>query len=904
MLLVVVESPNKVQKIQRYLDLIEPGRYRVIATVGHWRGLPAMDGQPFEKVVDVNALNGERFVVLKKNVESRLRREISKASGVLLATDPDREGEAIAWHVAEHFSLGDPTRLTFHEITKAALARAVRERGRLNRGLIEAQRTRAVLDYLLGMELSRRLWRFGAKSAGRVQSCALRIVVTRELAIRAFTATPFWTVEAKYKEGLTASVVSLREVAERELDENEESDREARPTPKRFTALDEAEKLVRAGRDVPHVVESIDVRPVIRRPLPPFTTASLLAAGAGVGLSPDQVSAAAQRLFESGLVTYIRTDSVALSEEGLANIRDYIGVHHPALLPVEPQIFANKASVQGAHEAIRPTDMANPEAASLSGTDKVVYDLIWNRALCCQLRSAELERQVVTIRVEARAETGLQQEPAANRSASETIRVEARAETGSQQAPAANRSASETIRVEARAETGSQQAPAANRSASETIRVEAKAETGLQQEPAANRSASETTRVEAKAETGFQQSPSANRSASETIRVEAKAETGFQSAQPHPIGRIATIAPWGCSWRLVATGLTVVAPGFLAVARAGDADEEKRLPPLKVGERLTLCALAAKAGQTQAPKRFSIKTLIRYLERKGIGRPSTYAATVGVLLGRDYVQIEKGFLRPTELGETAEGLLRRGFDTLTQEGFTAMTERTLDEIEAGRASRVEFLRAFKKSIDGMLESAVKIFEEYARANPAADRDAVITAGVRCKEQPRWKPGYADAPPVIVKHKAPCPRCGGQMVVRRGRFGVFAACANRECDGRVNLTPPKIVRGPCPLCGGAVIEQPYAKNGVRRVFYRCTICEWRSSAKPGGYDARRSASEAVSQSGSIRSSHARRDDAPKCVACGATMQKRRGKHGEFWGCPRYPACKITRAVEPSRRRATG
>ncbi len=705
MKLLVVESPNKVKKLQAYLREIEPGAWRVVATVGHWRGLPAMDGNEFADVVDL-ASDGwlrERFEVTKPEVERRLRSEIGTLTDkqVYLASDPDREGEAIAWHVAEHFHLTNPFRVEFHEITKAAVAKAIRTPRKINVGLVDAQRARSLLDYLLGMELSRRLWRFGCKSAGRVQSCALRIVVSREQAIRDFTPSNFWTVEATYRNGVTAFVGGAPATDEDELDNTEEHERSATLAPRRFGSQVEAEALVRAAEGVTHVVESVDVKPAIRRPPPPFTTASLLAAGSSAGLSPDQVSAAAQALFEKGLVTYIRTDSVALSDEGVANIRQYLASHHPALLPAKPQVFADKAGAQGAHEAIRPTSMVNDEAESLRGNEQTVYRLIWDRALRCQMAAAEFEQMVVTI------------------------------------------------------------------------------------------------------------------------------------------------APWGCQWRLVALGSRLVRPGWRSLDNSPP--DEMLLPELKAGQRLDLDRMGVKTGKTKAPRRFSVKSLIKYLERNGVGRPSTYAAIINTLVERGYVELKKSELHPCELGFTAEGLLRAGFETLTEEGFTAVTEQALDEIERGKCERVAFFRAFKETFDDLLAGAGAAFTKYASSHSIVDRTAVV------------------------EHSAPCPKCAGPMVVRVGKLGKFAACKNRDCGGTREVDPPVVAKAPCPLCGARVIEQKYLKNGTPRRFWKCDGCNWRSQTKPSGAEA------------------------PKCPGCGATMQKVKGGKGPFWGCPRYPTCKSTMSI---------
>ncbi len=557
----IVESPNKVKAIQRYLEAAAPGPWRVVATIGHWRGLPAMNGQSFESVVDMGAGWREQFDLHKPEVARQLASALRGAREVFLATDPDREGEAIAWHVVDFFELRNAKRLLIKEVTKSGVRRALAEATTLDRGLAEAQRTRALLDYWIGMEVSRQLWPFGARSAGRVQSCALRIVVDRERAIGSFRPEPFWTIRAEYGEGFAAEVGQFEEPAEEVLDEADSPDRTLELRPRRFASRAEAEALVAQGSAVPHVVEAFAAKPVVRRPPPPHTTASLLAAGTAAGIRPDSIAASAQRLFERGLITYHRTDSVTLSEEGIADIRRYVADHYPEALPAEPQRHGSSPRSQGAHEAIRPTSMAStPDETEVEGDDRRVYELVWRAAVVSQMASAELERTIVTI------------------------------------------------------------------------------------------------------------------------------------------------APQGCAWRLLATCMVVKETGFLAVARS-TARTEKTLPPLRVGQVLQLRHLGVRESSTKPPVRFSARGLVRYLERRGIGRPSTYAGILTTLLSRGYVREERRQLVPEPLGELAERLVREGFDALTQESFTAVTEKSLDHIAEGRLERTEYLSGFYKGARAMLEVA-------------------------------------------------------------------------------------------------------------------------------------------------------------------------------------------------------
>lgn len=391
MKLLIVESPNKCKKLQGFLNEIEPNTWRVIATVGHWRQLPPMDGQSFSDVVDIRTW-AETFVVQNSDVERRLRTAIRQANTVYLATDPDREGEAIAWHLVDHFKLVGAHRVEYQEITKDAVAKAIRGPRPLNTSLVEAQRARAILDYLLGMEISRRLWRFGAKSAGRVQSCVLRLLVDREQAIKDFVKQSFWTLEASYCEGFTAVVFDHKPTAD--------TAEQLAVEPRRYETEPAANNAAEQGRGGRHVVSAVDAKEVLRKPPPPFTTANLLAAASKIGLSTSAATAVAQSLYEAGHITYIRTDSVALAPEAVDDIRAFLSAHHPEVLPEQPQTHRDKAGAQAGHEAIRPTSISTP--LQLEGNEAKLYELIWTRAVCSQAASARYARTITTIEVEGR----------------------------------------------------------------------------------------------------------------------------------------------------------------------------------------------------------------------------------------------------------------------------------------------------------------------------------------------------------------------------------------------------------------------------------------------------------------------------------------------------------------------
>ena len=764
MRLLIVESPNKVRKLQGFLDeLYGPSSWRVVATVGHWRGLPPMKGQPFSDVVDTSTFN-ERFIVHHPDVASRLRQAISSCAAVFLATDPDREGEAISWHIVDEFHPRSYKRVLFRELTKQALKLAIDHAGSLDTRLVEAQRARQVLDYEIGMEVSRRLWRFGAKSAGRVQSAALRIIVDRETAIRDFKPTDYWTVQATYREAFVAAVAAFEAPTDVELDEvGEGADTALKLRPTRFLDKAEADKSVLEGKRTEHVVESLEETPTTLRPKPPYETSTLLAdASSMLGWRSDKTTKLAQFLFEEGLITYIRTDSVALSDEAVLQIRAYLAEHHPTELRESPQKYADRSGGEGAHEAIRPTDITCVKPPGLDEDQLALYELIWRRTLVSQAASAELKKTVAKIR------------------------------------------------------------------------------------------------------------------------------------------------PVGCAWRLLATGSVITKRGFLALVRpdtstAQEDLDRSTLPPLAAGQVLSLQSLLVSASRTKPPPRFTERSLVAYLKRKGIGRPSTYAAILTTLYEREYVAEIKKRLIPEELGLLADRLTRHCFDALTQEQFTAVTEESLDQVADGKLERPAFLARFHAGLTAMLNASSNALDEYARRHPELDRDAAS------------------------KHDAPCPACKSPMLRRRGKFGAYAQCTNDSCGRRLSLEPMKELAIPCPECTGVVVEQPYVKDGKKQKFYRCKSCAWKSSApppKPSKWpchiDPKHGLMVAVSYTKDGKKNAFFLCNAcghkawtgpvpPSCPDCRAPMKLRASGKGPFWGCSSYPTCRGTAPYEiespkPKRRSA--
>ncbi|WP_310474361.1 type I DNA topoisomerase, partial [Sandarakinorhabdus sp.] len=388
MQLVIVESPAKAKTINKYLG----SSYEVLASFGHVRDLPARDGsvdpaQDFAMAWEVSADRSKQLAAIREAAK--------RADSVILATDPDREGEAISWHLLEWLKdkralpPGGASRVTFNEITKAAVTKAMQAPRDLDQPLIDAYLARRALDYLVGFTLSPVLWRKlpGAKSAGRVQSVALRLVVEREREIEAHVAREYWRVEAEMiaPNGATfkarLAVLDGKKLAQFDLDN---------------AAANAAREAIEKNG---FTVRTVETKPVSRNPAPPFTTSTLQQeASRRLGFSASHTMRVAQNLYEDGHITYMRTDGVQIAGEAMAAVRDMIARDYgskPEVLPEKPRFYATKAkNAQEAHEAIRPTDFSRRPGRGDSDAERL-YALIWNRTVASQMASARLERTTV-----------------------------------------------------------------------------------------------------------------------------------------------------------------------------------------------------------------------------------------------------------------------------------------------------------------------------------------------------------------------------------------------------------------------------------------------------------------------------------------------------------------------------
>ncbi|HEX9610173.1 MAG TPA: type I DNA topoisomerase [Candidatus Limnocylindria bacterium] len=707
--LVIVESPAKAKTIERYLG---PG-YHVVASYGHIRDLPKK-----RLGVDVDGDFTPTYEPLKdrKRELDRLTDQARSADQVWLATDLDREGEAIAWHIAEHAGLADDRirRVTFNEITKSAIDQAFAHPRSLNLDLINAQQARRVIDRLVGYKLSPLVAskiRRGL-TAGRVQSVAVRLVVDREREIQAFTAEEYWSIAAT----LARSVGDRQFVAELTRIDGRKA---------KVGSEAEAREHEAALREAAYRVEKVTRSERRRTASPPFITSTLQQeASRKLGSGARRTMSVAQRLYEGvslpdgqvGLITYMRTDSVAMAGSAVAEARDLIGRRYGAdFVPPKPNAYRSKSrGAQEAHEGIRPSSFARtPESlrAHLKPEELRLYDLIWKRALASQMTPARFD--LVGVDIEA--------------------------------------------------------------------------------------------------------------------------------------GRYTLRA--GTSKR--------VFDGYQAVYVEGQDDEQDErmavLPELAEDEALRLAGLESEQHFTQPPPRYTEASLIKVLEEHGIGRPSTYAPTVGTIRERGYVTITDRRLFPEESAFRVIDLLTEYFPEIVDYEFTARMEDRLDDVARGEQEWVPMVRDFytpfaAKVIEGK-EKIVKQVEVTDIPCPlTGERGDML---VKRFGRNGWFLGCASYPECRYTQPLPgeepealdmpgvgeaCPQCGeGHLVAKRGRFGPFVGC-DRYPDCRYikkDAAPASEQFGPCPQCGEGIVVTKRSRRG--RPFWGCNrypACDYSSFTRPG------------------------------------------------------------------------
>ena len=668
--LVIVESPAKARTVGQILG----NKYVVTASQGHVRDLPK------SKIgVDVEQDFEPSYVIMKdkQSLLTQIKKAGKEAKQVFLATDPDREGEAISWHLQTAADWGSlatpPKRVVFHEITKEAVEEAFRNPREIDMQLVNAQQARRILDRLVGYQISPLLWRRVQRgtSAGRVQSVSLRMVVDREREIEAFIPVESWTIdnilrkagsEAIEKNQFAASLHSVK------------GDRARISIPKEEDARRYESELA----DADYKVAEVRKRDVRQRPSAPFTTSTMQQeAGRKLRFTAQRTMAVAQQLYEGlnvgsegqiGLITYMRTDSTQVASTALEEVREYIqaryGKDH---LPAKPKVYTRAAKgAQEAHEAVRPTSIKRDPASLkdyLSGEQLNLYTLIWSRMLASQMEDA--------------------------------------------------------------------------------------------------------------------------RSEATTLNIDAVCKGT------------------GAVYNFRASGSVLKFPGFRSVYMEGrddseETDDKNSLPALAVGDALSCSKLDANQHFTEPLPRFTEATLIKAMEEKGIGRPSTYAPTIGTLVDRNYVERERNRLTPTKLGITITDLLTEYFTNIMDLDFTAKMEEELDDVSRGERDWVPMLGEFYGPFEEALSNADELMPKI-RMDEETDEVCDCGGSDKCE--------HTDT-------------CGKPLVIKTGRFGRFMACTGfPECRKTKPILKKTGVSCPKPNCGGDIVER--RARGRGRSFYGCS-----------------------------------------------------------------------------------
>ncbi len=781
--LVVVESPTKAKTLERYLGQ----EFTVRASYGHIRDLPKN-----KLGVDTEREFEPEYVVPEdsKRAVASLQAAHRRAGEVILATDFDREGEAIAYHVATILGLepGVTSRVTFTEITRDAILEAFEHPRTVDLQLVEAQQARRILDRLVGYRLSPVLWKKvrPGLSAGRVQSVALRLVVDREREIRAFVPVEYWSIDARLSTDLepasedTGFLARLIQIGDDKL--------AASPDKTGLLLATEADgaQHVENLRRAAYRVQEVRQREVKRSPAPPFTTSTLQQEAARkLGFSSRKTMRVAQQLYEgvelpgegqTGLITYMRTDSVNIADAALAELAEVVRSQFGAEYALDkPRRYKKKQrGAQEAHEAIRPTSSKRlPDAVErhLDRDQARLYRLIWQRTVASQMAEARFDQ--VSVDIAATADGGF--------------------------------------------------GGVARPSDHEAPRESASGPPGREESPA---------------------------------------------------------------YLLRATGQTLKFDGFRRVYFEGrdeptDEDQEGVLPALTAEQVLRLLEVLPEQHFTQPPARFSEASLVKTLEELGIGRPSTYASIISVLLDRQYVRLEDRRFHPEDVGEVVIDLLVEHFPDIVDVNFTAHMEDELDDIAEGKMRWTQVLDEFYGPFERLLEKKEDEIErpqeELDELCPLCPQEGrtpaklVIKLGragkfVACPNYPECKytrnVGGATPRPEPEETGEACPECGRPLVRKTGRYGPFVGCSGYPDCKYIKKDPPEGTGVSCPKCGQGELVTKRSRRG--KVFYSCNRypdCDFAVWSKP--------LEEPCPNCGGLLTAQA--GGRARCVACGSVVQ---------------------------------
>ncbi len=696
--LLIVESPGKIKKLNQILG----AEWLVKASMGHIREL-ANDGEDSLGFDLVGNTVKCRFVPRSEKgaqTISQLQAAVKQVQTVVLATDSDREGETIAWHLQQALHLKNPQRVTYTEITPAAVKSAIAHPRQIDQNMVNAGLCRSTLDKLVGYKGSPLLWQLqnGAKSMGRVQSATLHILCSREQQIQAFVPQDYWNVYVDYQEGFRAYYLGLAqkdnsELLETQLDDSRDPLEQSKPESSRVLSQAQADGIVQIARVNSHYVVSVEGKTTTRNPPPAFVTSSLQqAAGTKLKFSPDKTMQVAQSLYEAGLITYMRTDSVALAPEFCIEVKRWLQSHDPDNIPsTKSSQHKQIKGAQEAHEAIRPTDIHKSSAqlkVELSNDEFALYVMIWKRSVASKCQSARLRQTLVVIK---------------------------------------------------------------------------------------------------------------------------SGELFWQ-----------------------AKGQIMEFPGYTKYWNNVSSDSE--LPILQQGQSLTLKAANHEQKQTQPPPRYSEPKLVQVMERKGIGRPSTYAATIKTLKDRQYATLIKGNLQPTAMGLEVDSFLIEALPDLIQTQFTADMESKLDAIAEGKLDWQQYLTSWNRDY---FANAISL------AKQAIPRH-LTTASQAKHELPQGQHNQS---------RTPCPQCQKYLVkipsskvAKKYFLKCISGCTDvilfwSEREKKWHKPQPKEAlverkkaipalqtEHKCPVCKKPLEEYSYQKEGQPKKLLRCSDSNARNNSK--------------------------------------------------------------------------